>query len=105
MDGPDKFEELAEHSTFTLALLANETTGDFELVSPGRLPEDALQAFKARDLCLGGLLGVVGGKPESVLEVTLRVETLTKIAAEFGRRYARTITHPTWCMRPDKNWN
>lgn len=97
----DKFETLLQDSSFALALLANEQTGDWALVEPQPV-QDAAKArtYSERNLSFAGILGIVGDKPRSALAMPLEGETITAIVAEFIQRYRRTKTHPRWTMRP-----
>jgi hypothetical protein len=98
MDGLDKFEKLTAESQFTLVLLANEESGDFELIDPQPVPEDRAKTFAERGLTFGGVLGVVSGKPRSALAMPLDGETVTRIVGEFTRRVEYALKHPRWVM-------
>lgn len=104
MDGTakrlDKFEKLASEASFMLILLANESTGDWVLLSPEPVPADMDRTYKERGLCFAGVLGVVAGKPRTALDMPLDDATITAITQEFCRRVERLVTHPCWTMRP-----
>jgi hypothetical protein len=101
----DKFETITAASTYTLVLLANEETSDWELLDPEPVATERAQTLHARGLCFAGLLAIVDGKPRCALDVVLSPEVREAIVESFLARVTHTITHPRWCVRPDMRAN
>jgi hypothetical protein len=101
----DKFETITAASTYTLALLINEASGDFELIDPEPVDAERAKTLHERGLGFGGILAIVDGKPRCALDVILSPEVEAAIVREFLQRIAHTLTHPRWCVRPDMRAN
>lgn len=96
----DKFEQLMRSAQYALVLLANEVTGDWELIEPQTIPTDAARTYSERGLSFGGVLAWVDGNPRAALAVELDDAAIACITQESARRFARMVTHPRWCMAP-----
>lgn len=96
----DKFEALCRVADYALFLLANEQTGDWELIEPQTIPTDAARTYSERGLSFGGVLAWVDGNPRAALAVELDDAAIAAITQESARRFARMVTHPRWCMAP-----
>jgi len=94
----DKFEQLARDAEYALFLLANESTGDFELIEPQPIPTDAARGYSERGLSFGGVLALVGGKPRSALALPLEDATVDAIVREFIARVVYMEKHPRWMV-------
>jgi hypothetical protein len=104
----DKFEQLTRNAEYTLVLLANEATGDWELVDPDGpvpLPADQAQRFTERGLSFGGVIGLVSGQPRVALDVELSAVVREAITRAFVARVAYLLRHPRWCLQPDMHAN
>jgi hypothetical protein len=102
----DKFEALTAAATYVRVLLANEQTGDWELIDPTeQLDAERAQTFAARSMCFGGVLGIVDGAPKVALAVVLDSKVLDRISRAFLRHVAYAVKHPKWCVQPDRHAN
>src|ERR1700721_4197380 len=95
----DKFQQLVAEAEYAVFVLVNEETGDFALIGPQDVLEDASRmTYGERGLSFGGVFGLVSGKPKSALSVPLDDVTITNIAGGFTRRWAaHFIPPPPWC--------
>jgi hypothetical protein len=94
----DKVEQLMTDAQYVLVLLANEQSGDFELIDPTPVPEDTARVYRERGLGFAGVLGIVDGKTRSAFDLPLEGETVTAIALAFAERVAYVLRHPRWLM-------
>jgi hypothetical protein len=102
MDGLDRFEQIAHDAQYALVLLANEWTGDWELIEPEPVAPATAQTFAERGLVFGGILGIVSGRPRVALDVELDDEVSTAITQAF---VAWVRKHARWMVRPDMHQN
>ena len=92
------FQQLIAASAYALVLLANADSGDWRLVEPKDVEEtDARRGYSEHGLHFAGVVAIVDGEPRTRLSIPLELETVTEVAREFLRRWARSITHPRWC--------
>ncbi len=93
----DKFDQLMRDAQYALILLANERTGDWELIEPQTIPTDAARTYSERGLSFGGVLAWVDGDPRAALAVELDDAAIAAITQESARRFVRMAR---WCMAP-----
>jgi len=101
-DTAKRLHQLVADSIYALVVLANEDGSDWRLIEPPQeISETEALAYAERGLSFAGVLAITADrKPRSEFSVPLDDVTVTAIAREFMRRFARSITHPRWCCAP-----
>jgi hypothetical protein len=95
---PRSFQQLISEAAYALVLLADSSSGEWQLIEPKDVAEtDARRSYSERGLHFAGVVCLTDGNPRVKLAVPMGLETVAEIAREFVRRWARSITHPRWC--------
>ncbi len=82
----DRFEILATEAAYSVAILGNLQTGDFELIDLAPVPQDARRSYEARGLVFLGMIGIVCGTPRVALDAPLDADTVSALYETFVRR-------------------
>jgi hypothetical protein len=88
-----KFETLVNQSAFSVCILGNLRTSDFELVdlNPEPMSEDAKRDCTRRGMEFIGVIGLVEGLPRVALECPLDVMTALALSQAFVQRVEDAI--------------
>ena len=101
MDGLDKLQQIAD-AEFSVAVLANLETSDFQFVPVEPVAEDTAMSYHGRGLAFIGLIGLVKGQPKCALDVPLESEDIAQLVQAFLAHLRKNMR---WIARPDMRAN
>ena len=102
----DKFTALQDAATYSVGLLANPASGDFELVEWAEVPfpPERLGAYLARGLGFAGVIGVVEGIARTALDTPLEGPIVTAILEAFAQRLEQELNASLAANASDVAW-
>lgn len=89
----DKFEALIRNAQYSVCILGNPETSDFELVDldPAGLPAERREQLSKRGMKFIGVLGVVKCRPRVALTLPLNDEIVSALSAAFVQRIEKLL--------------
>ena len=81
-----KFRQIVADSVYSVAVMGNVSTGEFELVTMQPLAKDAALPANTQTMTFLGVIGIVQGRPRTAFAELLKQDMSDAIVQAFCRR-------------------
>lgn len=89
----EKFSRTIWKAQYTVSILGNVHSGEFELIDADKLPlsEESVQNFRQRNFVFLGVIGLHEDGPRMALECELSGETIRSLSVRFLKQLEREL--------------